>query len=49
MSAPKIGFDLKKIRLPLEVILPVRKIRNPHKTIRRYETIVASIKEVGPC
>jgi hypothetical protein len=47
MSAPKIGFDLKKIRLPLEVILPVRKIRNPHKTIRRYETIVASIKEVG--
>lgn len=47
MSAPKVGFDLKKIRLPLDVILPVRKIKNPHKTVRRYQTIVASIKEVG--
>ncbi|MCE0497994.1 MAG: ParB N-terminal domain-containing protein [Methylacidiphilales bacterium] len=47
MSAPKIGFDLKKIRLSLDVILPVRKIRNPHKTIRRYQTIVASVKELG--
>jgi len=47
MSAPKIDFDLKKIRLLLDVILPVRKIRNPHKTIRRYETIVASVKELG--
>jgi hypothetical protein len=47
MNAPKIDFDLKKIRLPLEVILPVRKVKNPHKTIRRYETIVASIKEIG--
>lgn len=47
MSAPKIGFDLKKIHLPLDVILPIRKVKNPYKTVKRYETIVASIKEVG--
>ena len=47
MSAPKIGFDLKKIRLPLEVILPVRKVKNPQKTIGRFQTIVASVKELG--
>jgi len=47
MNAPKIDFDLKKIRLPLDIILPVRKVRNPNKTIRRYETIVASVRELG--
>ena len=47
MNTPKIGFELKKVRLPLDVILPVRKIKNPHKTISRYQTIVASIKEIG--
>ena len=47
MSAPKIGFELKKVRIPLEMILPVRKIQNPHKTITRYQAVVASIKEVG--
>ncbi len=47
MSTPKIGFELKKVRIPLEMILPVRKMKNPNKTIARYQTIVASIKEVG--
>ena len=47
MNAPKIDFDLKKIRLPLEVILPIRKVRNPQKTIGRFQTIVASVKELG--
>jgi ParB/RepB/Spo0J family partition protein len=47
MDTPKIGFHLKSIRLPLDVILPIRKVRNPHKTIVRYQTIVASIKEMG--
>ena len=47
MNTPKISFDLKKISLPLDVILPVRKIKNPDKTIRRYQTILASIKEIG--
>lgn len=47
MNTPKIGFDLKAISVPLEAILPVRKIKNPNKTIVRYQAIVASIKEVG--
>src|SRR5476651_383070 len=47
MNAPKIDFDLKKIRLPLDVILPIRKVRNPQKTIGRFQTIVASVKELG--
>jgi len=47
MSTPKISFDLKKISLPLDVILPVRKIKHPDRTIRRYQTILASIKEIG--
>lgn len=47
MNTPKIGFELKKVRLSLDAILPVRKIKNPHSTISRYQTIVASIKEIG--
>ena len=47
MNTPKISFDLKKISLSLDVILPVRNIKNPDKTIRRYQTILASIKEIG--
>jgi ParB/RepB/Spo0J family partition protein len=47
MNTPKISFELKKVRLSLDVILPVRKINNPQKTIGRYQTIVASIKEIG--
>jgi ParB/RepB/Spo0J family partition protein len=47
MNTPKISFDLQKVRLSIDAILPVRKIKNPHKTIVRYQTIVASIKEVG--
>ena len=47
MNTPKISFDLKKISLPLDVILPVRKIKNPDKTIRRYQTILTSIREIG--
>ena len=47
MNTPKIGFELQKVRLSVDVILPVRKIKHPHKTIVRYQAIVASIKEVG--
>jgi hypothetical protein len=47
MNEPKIGFEMRKIRLPLAVILPVRQVKNPEKTIYRYQTILASIKEVG--
>src|ERR1017187_8152896 len=47
MSDAKIGFEMRKIRLSLAVILPVRQLKDPQKNIRRYQTIRASIKEVG--
>ena len=47
MSDMKIGFEMRKIRVPLADILPVRQIKDPQKNIRRYRTIRESIKEVG--
>ena len=47
MSEVKIGFEMRKIRLSLAVILPVRQMKDPQKNVRRYKTIRASIKEVG--
>src|ERR1039457_6885942 len=47
MTGVKVGFEMRKIRLSLAVILPVRQIGDPQKNIRRYRTILASIKEVG--
>ncbi len=47
MNAPKLGFDLEKIRVSLEKLLPVRKPKGPANGAVRYHTIVASIKEVG--
>ncbi len=47
MNTPKLGFDLEKIRVPLEKLLPVRKPKSPAKAAVRYHTIIASIKEVG--
>jgi ParB-like chromosome segregation protein Spo0J len=38
---------MRKIRVPLADILPVRQIKDPQKNIRRYQTIRDSIKEVG--
>jgi ParB-like chromosome segregation protein Spo0J len=46
MSDLKLGFEMKKVRLPLSDVLPVRQIKEPHN-IKRYRTIRASIKEVG--
>lgn len=46
MNEPKLGFELRKLRLPLADILPVRQIKEPHN-IKRYRTIRESIKEVG--
>lgn len=43
MNDQKIAFELKKIRLPLEKTLPVRKLTNPEEKIARYATILASI------
>jgi hypothetical protein len=47
MTDTKIGFEMRKVRLSLAVILPVRQLKDPQKNIRRYQTIHASIKEVG--
>src|SRR3984885_2991061 len=47
MSDMKIGFEMRKIKIPLENILPVRQIKDPHKNIRRYKTILVSLKDCG--
>ena len=47
MSNLKIGFEMRKIVVPLSDILPVRRVNDPQSNIRRYRTIRASIKEVG--
>lgn len=47
MSEMKIGFEMRTIRLALENISPMRQIKDLHKSIPRYKTILASIKEVG--
>jgi hypothetical protein len=47
MNEIKIGFEMRTIRLALENISPMRQIKDLHKSIPRYKTILASIKEVG--
>lgn len=47
MSEAKVGFEMKKIRMQLAAILPVRQIKDPQKNISRFKVILASIKEVG--
>jgi ParB-like chromosome segregation protein Spo0J len=47
MTDEKIGFQMGTIRVPLAVILPVRQVKDPEKTVHRYKTIRASIKAVG--
>jgi hypothetical protein len=47
MNEAIVGFEMRKIRLSLAAILPVRQVKDPQKTIHRYKTIRASIKEVG--
>lgn len=47
MKKAKIGFDKKRIVLPLEKILPVRSVKNPEKSVVRYPAILSSIQEIG--
>ncbi len=47
MSEIKLGFEMRKIRLSLDMILPVRQIKDPEKHVERYKTIRASLKEIG--
>jgi len=47
MSEPKLGFEMRKIRFSLAVILPVRQVKDSQKKVTRYRTILSSVKEVG--
>ncbi|MCL4180003.1 MAG: ParB N-terminal domain-containing protein [Verrucomicrobia bacterium] len=47
MNEAKFGFEMRRIRVRLEDILPVRQVKNPQKAAGRYHTILASIREVG--
>lgn len=47
MNEMKIGFQMKKIRLLLENILPTRPLKVPENNVHRYKTIVSSIPLVG--
>ena len=47
MSEMRIGFEMRRVRIALADILPVRHVKDPQDNIKRYRTIRASIKEVG--
>ncbi len=47
MSEMKLGFELRKIRLPLENILPMRLVKAEEKATYRFKAIIGSIPEVG--
>ena len=47
MSEPKIAFELRKIQLPLEDILPMRLVKDTEKEAYRYKAILGSIPDTG--
>ncbi|MDB6076690.1 MAG: plasmid stablization protein ParB [Akkermansiaceae bacterium] len=47
MSKPQISFQLERIKVPLDRILPVRIVTDPQKKIRRYKEIVSTIRVAG--
>lgn len=47
MSGAKIAFEMRKVRLPVSAILPVRQVNAPDAHIVRFEAIRKSIKEIG--
>lgn len=46
-DAVAMAFDPKGFALPLDRILPLKKITVAIKRSRRYQRIVASIREIG--
>jgi ParB-like chromosome segregation protein Spo0J len=46
MTPAKIGFELRKIEVPISDILPLRQFKNTAK-VCRYKAIFVSVKEVG--
>jgi len=47
MNTPKISFTSQKLSLPLTAISPIRQVPKEGRNLPRYESIVASIKEIG--
>lgn len=47
MNKPHFSFELSRIKVPLDRILPVRVITEPQKKVRRYREIVSSIRVAG--
>lgn len=47
MNKPFAAFELQKIEVPIDKILPVRMVKDPEKNVRRYREIVSTIREVG--
>src|SRR6266850_1899613 len=47
MSEPKLGFELRKFKVALADLLPVKTYKDPENNFKRFQTIRDSIKEVG--
>jgi hypothetical protein len=47
MSEPKIAFELRKIQLPLDDILPMRLVKEVDKQTYRFKAILGSIPDMG--
>lgn len=47
MNKPKLGFELKRIVVSLDHILPIRHPSESQKEPNRYKVVFASIKEIG--
>lgn len=47
MKTLNIGFELERLTISIDRILPVRIVKDPDKKVRRYREIVSTIKEVG--
>lgn len=47
MKEMKLGFEMRKIRLQLDSLVPVRPIKDPQKRFHRYKMIVNSIRVCG--
>jgi hypothetical protein len=45
-EVPKLAFEMRRLEVSLERILPSRIVKN-HDSLRRYKAIVASMREVG--
>lgn len=47
MSQAQIAFEMRKIRIPLTRIIPIRQIKDPQTQVERYNAILSSIKVHG--